>query len=43
LRALDVMDGVKHNHAFGDVRRVIAKLAAVRVAAPDFENGCFQG
>jgi hypothetical protein len=42
LRALDVVHGIEHDHAFGDFRRVIAELSAARIAAPDFENGCFQ-
>ena len=39
LLRLDVMHGIEHDHAFGDFGRVIAKLAAACVAAPDSESG----
>ena len=42
LRPLDVVHGVEHDHAFGHIGGVIAKLAASGIATPDFENCCFQ-
>lgn len=36
------MHRIEHDHAFGDFGRVIAKLSAIRIAAPDFE-GDFHG
>jgi len=39
LRALNVMYRVEHDHAFGDLGLIITKLAALGVAAPDFECG----
>ena len=35
LLGLNLVDGVQHHHALGDLRRVVLKLATVRVAAPD--------
>jgi hypothetical protein len=35
LLSLDLVHGVEHHHPFGDVARVAAELAALRVAAPD--------
>ena len=39
--ALNVMNRVEHDHAFGNFGGVIAKFAALGVTSPDFENGCF--
>src|SRR5271166_1321624 len=41
LRGLNVENGVEHDHALGNFRRVIRKVSAVRIAAPDFENRRF--
>jgi hypothetical protein len=34
------MNGIEHDHALGNFRRVIAKFAAFRIPSPDFEDGC---
>ena len=39
LRRLDLVDGIEHDHPFGDFGRVILEFAALRVAAPDPERG----
>src|SRR5438132_355826 len=39
LRRLNLIYGIEHDHAFGNLGSVIAELAALRVAAPDFEKG----
>ncbi len=41
LCRLDVIDRIEHDHALRNARCVIAKLTAVRVAAPDFEDDLF--
>jgi hypothetical protein len=41
LYALDIMHRIKHDHPFGHFRGVIAEFAALRIASPDFEGGCF--
>src|SRR6185437_2823851 len=43
LRALDVMNRIEHDHAFGYFRGVIAKSAAFGIAAPVFERGGTHG
>jgi len=42
LSTLDVMDGIKHDHAFGYVGGVLMKFTVLGIATPDFENGGFQ-
>jgi hypothetical protein len=39
---LNVVHCVQYDHSLRAFRRVVAKLAALRVAAPDFENGGLQ-
>src|SRR5208282_1854557 len=39
LRRLDFVDGVEHDHAFGNFRWVIHELSAAGVTAPDSERG----
>ena len=38
LRSLNLINGVEHNHAFGNFGLVLLETAATRVAAPDFES-----
>jgi len=39
LGPLDIMNGIEHDHAFGNVGRIIAEFSPARVTAPDFECG----
>jgi hypothetical protein len=42
LGSLDVVNGIKHNHAFGNFRGVITEFTTGRIAAENFENCSFQ-
>ena len=43
LLGLNLVDGVEHDHPFGNFGRVVLKLAGVILPAPDAKGGGFHG
>ena len=38
LPGLDVVDGIEHDHALGNLRLIVHEVSAIGVAAPDLED-----